>query len=112
GEGARGVPRPFELEPSRTRRGSAPLPSPWLPLRRRPGGRPRRAARLAQELSVETPLPLAELYERSMIREIEMERRQRDVAVVHRAHVGAVQVVPARLAAADPVVTAPTRVGL
>src|SRR5215467_12068823 len=94
------------------RRASAPLPSPWLPLRRgrwRAAGRP---AGLAQELGVEAALPIAELHHRAMIREVEVERRQRDEAVVHRAHVGALEIVPAGFAAAEPVVRPTARIGL
>src|SRR5207245_7770332 len=108
------VPRPSARVRSRTRRACAPLPSPWLPLRRRSRRGPTtgRATGLAQELGVETTLPVVQLHQRAMIREVEVERRQRDVAVVHRAHVGALEIVPPGLAPADPVVAPSPGIGL
>src|SRR5437867_2969732 len=63
-------------------------------------------------LGVEATAEVRERVERPVVGEVEVERRDRDVALVEGAHVGALKLLPLGRARADPVVGAPPRVRL
>src|SRR5438445_355283 len=58
------------------------------------------------ELRGERGAPVREARERGVVGEVELDGRHGDVALVDRAHVGAFERFPRRLAAAEPVVRA------